>query len=174
MDKFLNFIKLAWTNLIAPILRVLFFFLLWALAILLILDAFKYAFLMSCISVGSVKECVTSTVDSTGTLFAIGGILVAIVALVPTFWTDSKIRDAKKEIIREVSETVQESMLRLNQAQILMFEADRYQDALELPTRESLIQNAIRLWPFFKEEGDRKLGNDFSEAVIANFYRNTG
>lgn len=174
MDKFLNFIKLAWTNLIAPILRVLFFFLLWALAILLILDAFKYAFLMSCISVGSVKECVTSAVDSSGTLFAIGGILVAIVALVPTFWTDSKIRDAKKEIIREVTANVQESMQRLNQAQILMFEADRYQNAAYLPDRESLIQNAIRLWPFFKEEGDRKLGNDFSRAVIDKFYSNLG
>src|SRR5258708_19371622 len=114
MDKFLNFIKLAWTNLIAPILRVLFFFLLWALAILLILDAFKYAFLMSCISVGSVKECVTSAVDSSGTLFAIGGILVAIVALVPTFWTDSKIPDAKKKLIREVPPNLQERIQHLN------------------------------------------------------------
>jgi hypothetical protein len=174
MDKFLNFIKRVWTNRIAPKLRVLFFFLLWALVILLIVDAFKYAFLMSCISVGSVKECVTSGVDSSGTLFALGGILVAIVALVPTLWTDSKIREAKNEVIREATKNVQESMQRLNQAQILMFEADRYQNAVYLPDRESLIQNAIRLWPFFKEEGDRKPGNDFSRAVIANFYRNLG
>jgi tetratricopeptide (TPR) repeat protein len=159
---------------IAPTLRLLFIFTIWAFVILLILDAFKYVFLMSCINIGSVKECVTSAVDSSGTLFAIGGILVAIVALVPTFWTDSKIRDAKKEIIREVTENVQESMQRLNQAQILMFEADRYQIAEDLPIRESLIQDAIRLWPYFKREGDKKLGIDFSNAVIAHFYQHLG
>jgi hypothetical protein len=97
-----------WISKIAPTVRLLFFFTIWALVILLILAVFKYVFLTGCISVGSVKECVTSVVDSSGTLFAIGAILVAIVALVPTFWTDSKIRDAKKEIIREVTENVQE------------------------------------------------------------------
>jgi hypothetical protein len=135
-----------WINPIAPTLRLLFFFSLWALVILLILAFFKYVFFTSCISVGSVKECVTSAIDSSGTLFAVGSILVAIVALVPAFWTDSKIRDAKKEIIREVSENVQESMQRLNQAQILIFEADRYQKAEDLPSKESLIEDAIRLW----------------------------
>jgi tetratricopeptide (TPR) repeat protein len=160
-----------WINQIAPTLRLLFFFSLWALIILSILAVFKYVFLTSCINVGRVKECVTSAVDSSGTLFAIGGILIAIVALVPTFWTDSKIRDAKKEIIREVGENIQESMQRLNKAQILIFEADKYQKAADLISKELLIEEAIRLWSPFKQEGDRKLGNDFSLAVISEFYQ---
>ena len=157
-----------------PTLQVITHFLLGLFLVVAILFGFKYIFLTDCLAAGNVKACVTSQVNSTDTFIALGTILIAIVALIPTFWIDSKIRDAKKEIIREVTETVQESMQRLNQAQILMFEADRVEDALYLPTRESLIQDAIRLWPFFKGEGDKKLGNDFSEAVIAHFELNLG
>lgn len=160
-----------WIYKIAPTLRLLFFFTIWALVILLILAVFKYVFLTGCINVGNVKECVTSVVDSSGTLFAIGAILVAIVALVPTFWVESKIRDAKKEIIREILENIQESMQRLNKAQILIFEADRYQSPAELINKELLIEEAIRLWPLFQQEEYKKLGNSFSLAVIGEFYQ---
>jgi hypothetical protein len=155
-------------------LRLLFFFTIWALVILLILAVFKYVFLTACINVGSVKECVTSVVDSSGTLFAIGAILVAIVALVPTFWTDSKIRDAKKEISREILESIQESMLRLNKAQILIFEADKLQGAANLINKELDVEEAIALWPPFKQEERRKLGNDFGIAVMSEFYSGLG
>lgn len=157
-----------------PTLKVILGFLWGLFLVVAIIFGFKYIFLTDCLAAGDVKACVTSQVNSTDTFIALGTILIAIVALVPTFWTDSKIRDAKKEIIREVTETVQESMQRLNQAQIQIFEADRLLYERDLPYRESLIQDAIRLWPFFKEEGDRRLGNDFSEAVIAHFYQNSG
>ncbi|SRR6266851_4906899 len=159
-----------WIYKIAPTLRLLFFFTIWALVILLILAVFKYVFLTGCINVGSVKECVTSVVDSSGTLFAIGAILVAIVALVPTFWTESKIRDAKKEISREILENIQESMQRLNKAQILIFEADKLQGGVNLINKELAIEEAVALWPPFKEEEHRKLGNGFSKAVMSEFY----
>ncbi len=159
MKRFLNFIKFV------------LLFSLWALVILSILAVFKYVFLTSCITVGSAKECITSVIDSSGTLFAVGAILVAIVALIPTFWTESKIRDAKKEISREIIETIQESMQRLNKAQILISEADKLQGAVNLISKELLIEEAIRLWPLFKQEEHRKLGNDFSLAVIGEFYR---
>lgn len=170
-------IKSWWSRRVIPILptlQVITRFLWRLFLVVAILFGFKYIFLTDCLAAGNVKACVTSQVNSTDTFIALGTILIAIVALIPTFWIDSKIRDAKKEIIREVTENVQESMQRLNQAQILMFEADRYQNAADLPIRESLIQDAIRLWPFFKEEGDKKLGNDFSKAVIAHFYHNLG
>jgi hypothetical protein len=166
----MNFIKSIWTNQIAPYLRLLFFFFLWALVILLILAVFKYVFLTSCINIGNVRECVSSVVDSSGTLFAVGSILVAIVVLIPTFWTESKMRDAKKEISREILENITEKMQDLNKAQILIFEADRYQSTPDLINKELLIEEAIRLWPLFKQEEHRKLGNDFSLAVMSEFY----
>jgi tetratricopeptide (TPR) repeat protein len=164
----LNFIKSVWAN-----RQALFRVFLWALVILSILAVFKYVFLTNCINVGSVKECVTSVVDSSGTLFAVGSILVAIVALVPTFWIESKIRDAKEEIRRVVLDNIQESMLRLNKAQILIFEADKLQGAINLLDKELLIEEAISLWPLFKQQEHRKLGNDFSLAVIGEFYQGT-
>src|SRR6266568_724211 len=171
MKRIWNFIKSVWANQIAPNLRVIVLFFLWALIILSILAVFKYVFLTSCITVGSVIECVTSAVDSNGTLFAVGSILVAIVALIPTFWTESKIRDAKKEISREIFENIQESMQHLNKAQILIFEADKYQSSVDLISKELLMEEAISLWPLFKQEEHRKLGNDFSLAVIGEFYQ---
>ena len=169
--RFIKFIKSVWANRIAPTLRALFLLSLWALIILSVLAVFKYVFLTSCINVRSVRECVTSAVDSSGTLFAVGSILVAIVALVPTFWIDSKVRDAKEQIRRAVLDTIQESMLRLNKAQILIFEADKLQGAVNVLAKEVLIEEAISLWPLFKQQEHRKLGNDFSSAVIGEFYQ---
>jgi hypothetical protein len=145
-------------------------FLLNLLLVLLIATVFRFLFFSTCLSVGSVRECVASNINSTDTLFAIGGILVAIVALIPTFWIEGKIRDAKEEIGKKIFEDIQKDMQRLSQAQILIFEADRHQGVGELLSKELFVQEAIRLWPPFEQEEYRKLGNAFSSAVIQEFY----
>jgi tetratricopeptide (TPR) repeat protein len=157
-----------------PTLQVFLGFLFSLFLIIAILVGFKYLFFTSCVSVGNVKECVSSNVDSGSTLFAIGGILIAIVALIPTFWIESKIRDAKKEVSQEIAEEVKGSMQRLSNAQMLIFEADRYNSPAALLIKEDNIQRAITLWPAFKKEEYRKLSRAYAEAVIDAFYHGLG
>jgi tetratricopeptide (TPR) repeat protein len=146
-------------------------FLLRLFLVLAILVLFKYLFFVSCLNVGSVKDCVTYNVDSSNTLFAIGGILVAIVALIPTFWIEGKIRDAKKEVAQEIFEEVKENMQHLSKAQMMIFDADRYLSPATLLIRDSIIQEAVNLWPTFKIDEYRKLSMAFSSAVIQDFYQ---
>jgi tetratricopeptide (TPR) repeat protein len=153
-----------------PTLQVITRFLWGLFLVVAILVGFKYLFFTSCLSVGNVKECVTSSVDSSSTLFAIGGILVAIVALIPTFWIEGRIRDAKKEVSQEISNSVKNDMQRLSQAQLLILNADVYQGNAALPIKEELILQAVSLWPAFKQEEYRKLSNLYSEAVREEFY----
>lgn len=120
------------------------------------------------------KECISSNIDSSSTLFAIGGILVAIVALIPTFWIEGKIRDAKKEISQEIAEEVKGSMQHLSNAQMLVFEADRYNSPTALLIKEDNIQQAVSMWPAFEKVEYRKLSIAFSEAVIDAFYQGLG
>jgi hypothetical protein len=157
-----------------PTLRVFLGFLFGLFLIIAILIGFKYLFFTSCVSVGNVKECVSSTVDSSGTLFAVGGILIAIVALIPTLWIDSKIRDAKKEVSQEIAEEVKGSMQRLSNAQMLVFDADRINSPAALRIKEDNIEQAVRLWPPFKKEEYRKLSRAYSETVIDAFYQGLG
>ncbi len=157
-----------------PTLRVMLAFLFGLFLVIAILVGFKYLFLTDCVSVGNVKECVSSTVDSSGILFAVGGILVAIVALLPALWIESKVRDVKKEISQEIAENVKGDMQRLSNAQMLVFEADRYNSPAALSIKEDNIRQAVSLWPAFKKEEYRKLGIAYSEAVMDAFYQGLG
>src|SRR6266851_4482225 len=124
-----SYVKSWWSRRVIPTLptlQVITRFLWGLFLVVAILVGFKYLFFTSCLSVGNVKECVSSSVDSSSTLFAIGGILVAIVALIPTFWIEGRIRDAKKEVSQAVSESVKADMQCLSEAQMLIFDADRY------------------------------------------------
>jgi hypothetical protein len=170
-------IKSWWNRRLVPILptlKVFLGFLFGLFLVVAILVGFKYLFFTSCASVGNVKECVSSNVDSSSTLFAIGGILVAIVALIPTLWIESKVRDAKKEISQDIAEEVKGSMQRLSNAQMLVFEADRYNSPAALLIKEDNIQRAVSMWPAFKKEEYRKLSSVYSEAVIDAFYHGLG
>jgi hypothetical protein len=118
-----------------------------------------------------VKQCTSSSVDSSSTLFAIGGILIAIVALIPTFWIDGKIRDTKKEISRDILEDVQKNIKDLSKAQMLILEADKHEDSADLLIRDALIQEATYLWPAFKQEEYRKIGNILSLNVINDIFQ---
>jgi hypothetical protein len=157
-----------------PTLKVILGFLKGLFFVVAILVGFRYLFFTSCLSVGNVKDCVSSSVDSSSTLFAIGGILVAIVALIPTFWIERRIMDAKKEVSQEVSELVKTDMQRLSNAHMLIFDADRYPSPATLLIRDTLIQQAVNLWPAYKQEEYRKLGEAFSRAVIQEFYQASG
>lgn len=170
-------IKFWWTRRIIPTLTTLQVItrFLWGLFLIVaILVGFKYLFFTSCIGVGNVKECISSNLDSSSTLFAIGGILVAIVALIPTFWIEGKIKDAKKEVSQEIFEAVKENMQCLSKAQMLIFDADKYLSPAVLLIRDGFIQQAVKLWPAFKEEEYRKLSSAFSGAVIEEFYQGPG
>ena len=154
--------------------RIITKFLLRLLLVLVIVLFFKVIFYSNCLSVGNIKACATSDVESTNTLFAIGGILVAIVTLIPTFLIEGRIRDAKKEVSQEIFEEVKENMQRLSKAQMLIFEADRYRSPATLLIRDSLIQEAVNLWPAFKQEEYRKLSSAFSWAITTEFYQGLG
>src|SRR5260221_9112550 len=154
-----------------PTLQVITRFLWGLFLVVAILIGFKFLFYTTCLTVGTVKACVSSAITGSDTLFAIGGILVAIVALIPTFWIDGKIRDVKKEVSQQIFVEVREDMQRLSKAQMLIFEADRYQDVGELLTKEALVDMAVKLWPSFRQEEYRKLGSSFSSAVIGRFYQ---
>jgi len=154
-----------------PTLQVITRFLWGLFLVVAILVGFKYLFFTSCLTAGNVKECVSSSVDSSSTLFAIGGILVAIVALIPTFWIEGRIRDAKKEVSQEITEELKKDMQLLSQAQLLILNADVYLGHAALPIKEELILQAVSLWPAFKKEEYRKLSNLYSEAVREEFYQ---
>ncbi len=69
-----NEIKSWWNRRLVPTLptlRVFSRFLVGAFLTIAILVGFKYLFFTSCVSVGNVKECVSSHIDSSNTLFAI-------------------------------------------------------------------------------------------------------
>jgi len=142
--------------------------------VLVILLLFRILFFTSCLSIGNVKECTASGVDNSGTLFALGGILISILTIVPIFWSDRRIEDAKKDISRQVLEGIQEKMKDLNKAQILAFEAERLVLSVDLGQRELIVNEVIRLWPSFQPEEHRKLGRCFSEAVMNQFYHGAG
>ena len=172
-----SYVKSWWSRRVIPTLptlQVITRFLWGLFLVVAILVGFKYLFFTSCLSVGNVKECVSSSVDSSSTLFAIGGILVAIVALIPTFWIEGRIRDAKKEVSQAVSESVKADMQCLSEAQMLIFDADRYINPSVLLIRDGLIQRAVQLWPAFKKEEYRKLARAFSGAVREEFYQSPG
>lgn len=154
--------------------RIITIFLLRLLLVLVILFFFKVIFFTNCLSVENIKACATSDVEGTNTLFAIGGILVAIVALIPTFWIEGKIRGAKEEVGQEILNEVKENMQRLSKAQMLIFDADRYINPSVLLIRDGLIQQVVQLWPAFKEEEYRKLARAFSGAVREEFYQSPG
>ncbi len=65
-------------------------------------------------------------------------------------------------------------MQRLSNAQMLVFEADRYNSPAALLIREDNIQQAVSMWPAFKKEEYRKLSSAYSEAVIDAFYQGLG
>ncbi len=157
-----------------PTLRVITRFLWGGFLVIAILVGFKYIFFTNCLSVGSVKACITSAINSSDTFFAIGGILVAIVALIPTFWIEGKIKDAKKEVSQKIFEDVRENMQRLSKAQMLIFDADRYQSHASLLVRDGFVQEAIHLWPAFKTEEYGKLSKAFSSAITEEFYQGAG
>jgi len=69
---------------------------------------------------------------------------------------------------------VKADMQCLSEAQMLIFDADRYINPSVLLIRDGLIQRAVQLWPAFKKEEYRKLARAFSGAVREEFYQSPG
>ena len=167
----LHSIRHLWTARILPLWRALLSVLWRLFLVLAILVLFKYLFFTNCLSVQGVNACITLSLNDTSIIFTLGGLLLALFVMIPTFWIESKIKDASDEVKKAVLAETQDVMQKLSQAQMLIFEADKYQNVGELLTKEVLIDQAVSLWPQFKQEEYRKLGNSFSLAVIGRFYQ---
>lgn len=79
-------------------------------------------------------------------------------------------RDASQEILQEVRKDMQ----CLSKAQMLLFEAERYQSPATLMLKNQLVMDAVALWPSFRPVEYRKLGDDFSRVIMGSFYRVQG
>src|SRR5262249_25392546 len=122
----------------------------------------------------NVRYCATAGASDSSTLLTIGSLLLAFVVIIPTFWIESKIKDAGKEASQSILNEVREDMQRLSKAQMLVFEAGQYENPAALFTKEQLIREAIALWPPFRQTEYRKLGDDFSRVIINSFYAAQG
>jgi len=138
--------------------------------ILAICFFFKYLFLTNCLGIQSKMFCATAGVNDNSTLLAIGSLLFAFVVIIPAFWIENKVKDAGKEACQDILKEVREDMEHLSQAQILIFNASIYQQASNFLLKEQQINEAVVLWPAFKQVEYRKLGDDFSGAIINSFY----
>lgn len=147
-----NAIKLIWARLLSPTSRKIFFLVAWVLVVLGILALFKYVFLSSCVTVGNIKECATSNVNSGDTLFALGGVLVAILAIIPTFWNERRIEDAKKDIERKIFDSIREDMNKVVQAQAILSSLPKtYPDTFAGHTEMQIsIERAVTIWPVLR------------------------
>ncbi len=76
------------------------------------------------------------------------------------------IKDDTKAIDEERLATLREEMQRQNQAQLLLFEADKYPSPFGLMDRERLVEEAVSIWPEYKQREYRQLGILMSIAVI--------
>ncbi len=170
-EKVLTGLKSMWSGRIIPIWRPLASCIWKIVGILLICCLFKYLFLTNCFSVQSIKMCVASGFNDNSTLFTIASLLFAFVVIIPTFWIESKIKDAGREASQDILKNVREDMQCLSKAQMLIFEAEKYQSPATLMAKNQLIIDAIALWPSFREIEYRKLGDDFSRIIITNFYK---
>lgn len=163
-----NAIKSVWAGFLAPTSRKIFFLFAWALVVLGILALFKYVFLMNCVTIGNIKECATSDVNSGDTLFALGGVLVAILAIIPTFWNERRIEDAKKDIERKIFDSVREDMDKVVQAQaILSSLSETYPNTFaEYTEMQSSIERAVTIWPPLKQREYRGWGIKLAGAIF--------
>jgi hypothetical protein len=163
-----NAIKSVWARLLSLTSRKIFFLFAWILVIIGILALFKYVFLTNCVTIGNIKECATSNVNSSDTLFALGGVLVAILAIIPTFWNERRIEDAKKDIERKIFDSVREDMNKVVQAQaILSSLPETYPDTFAGYTEmQSNIERAVTIWPPLKQSEHRGWGIRLAEAIF--------
>lgn len=163
-----NAIKFIWAKILSPTSRKVFFLFAWALIILGILALFKYVFLTSCVTIGNIKECATADVNSSSTLFALGGVLVAILAIIPAFWNERRIEDAKKDIERKIFDSVREDMNKVVQAQAILSSLPKtYPDTFAGYTEmQSSIERAVTIWPPLKQSEYRGWGIRLAGAIF--------
>lgn len=106
--------------------------------------------------------------NSSDTLFALGGVLVAILAIIPTFWNERRIEDAKKDIERKIFDSVREDMDKVVQAQaILSSQPGTYPDTFAGYTEmQSSIERAVTIWPPLKQREYRGWGIKLAGAIF--------
>jgi hypothetical protein len=129
---------------------------------LLICALFKYVFIDSCIG----QACPSKNGDMSGPIFGIGGIFFTAMALLPVFWVDSKLKDAKEEVRREVTEDVRKEVVDLVKAQLLLFRVHYDSKPGQLLADEGYIQDAVSLCPDIKKQEYPLLGERFARTAL--------
>jgi hypothetical protein len=129
---------------------------------LLICALFKYVFIDSCIG----QVCPSKNGDMSGPIFGIGGIFFTAMALLPVFWVDSKLKDAKEEVRREVAEDVRKEVVDLVKAQLLLFRVHYDSKPGQLLADEGYIQDAVSLCPDIKKQEYPLLGERFTRTAL--------
>lgn len=168
---FASKIEYWWRGRVIPIWKRISVVFIWKIVgVLAACFLFKYSFLTNCLDLQSKTFCATAGVNDNSTLLVIGSFLLAFFVLIPTFWIESKVKDAGKEASQDILKEVREDMVHLSQAQMLLFNADSYQSPSGFLLKEQQINEAVGLWPAFKQVEYRKLGDDFSRAIMNGFY----
>src|SRR5258708_5164666 len=162
-----SIVKAVWNNLLSPTSRKLFFICLWAFVLLGVLTFFKYVFLTSCITVENVKECTISDVNSSNTLFALGGVLVAILAITPAFWNERRIGAAKEDIEKKIFDSIREDMNKVVQAQTILSSLPKTpQTFAGFTETQDSIERAVTIWTPLKQVEYRRWGITLAQVII--------
>lgn len=141
------------------------------IGVLIICLLFKYVFLSNCLSINGTRACVTSVVTDTTILLTIGSLLIALFVMIPTFWIESKIRDAQKEVEEELRDKIHSDMQKIHEAQILLVHvSELYKSGFSFDEAMPDVEEAIRIWPAFRQKEFMRLGIEMGKAVIYGSY----
>lgn len=164
-------IKYRWTTRILPIWRPFKSLMLSIIGVLLICLLFKYVFLSNCLSIKGTSACVSSIVTDTTVLLTIGSLLIALFVMIPTFWLESKIKDAKIEVTEALRASIHNDMQKINEAQIILLEVNRFYKMPDSFTdAERLVKKVVEIWPDFRQKEFMRLGIEMGKAVIHGYF----
>lgn len=112
------------------------------------------------------QACKDQNGDISASIFGFGGIFFTAIALVPVFWVDSKLKDAREEVRRLVNEDVQKDIVNLIRAHLFLFRAHYDSQPGQLLADEGYIQEAVSLWPNAKRQEYPTLGKRFAKVAL--------
>lgn len=122
----------------------------------------KVTFFSPCIN----QACIAKDEGFSSSLLTVGGLLVAIIALLPAFWVESRVKDAKEEVRRQITEDIRKEIVNLATAHSLLLRAHRDTQPDHLLEYEGYVQQAISLDPTIKEQEYPLLGKGFARTAL--------
>lgn len=132
------------------------------LFIILICAGFRYAFINTCIG----KACSDPNGNISGSILAVGALLLALVALFPMFWSENRLKNAKGEVRQQVVEEVRKEVTNLVNAHLLLFRVHHDSKPGQLLADQGDILQAITLDPSIKKQEYPVLGERFAKTAL--------